>query len=503
MASGDVRECMRVPLPRVAALAAILTLSTAAAAAAQAPTFSNYVGPTAMVGDAGEPSIGYNPKTDATFFQAYTTTAKVTGFDGNGGATWTDVTQPAATTSLDPILWTDRGTGRTITSQLLLACSQAAFTDDDGASWLPSQGCGVGTGIDHQTIGGGPFAAGSLATADPVYPNAVYYCTQDGVVAAHCATSYDGGMTFGPTTIPYTVDKCPLLLHGHIKVGPDGTAYLPTADCDGKQSLAESRDNGVTWTVDEVPGSTTQDESDPHLGIGDKGTLYLGWQGGDGRDLGDKGYVGHARSEGHAWISVKPAGSSAWRPPVDVGAQLGIKNIQFPEVYAGDDNRAAFAFLGTTTAGDDQAADFTGVWHLYVAYTYDGGLNWTTVDATPTDPVQRGCIWLQGGSSKCRNLLDFNDITMDKQGRVLVAYADGCTDACVNATNYNYANADRPDLGVIARQESGLGLLSKYDPALSTAKAKKPHKFSRKVHAHPATRTGDEESERESASERR
>jgi hypothetical protein len=293
-----------------------------------------------------------------------------------------------------------------------------------------------------------------------------------------------------------------LLLHGHIKVAPDGTVYLPTADCDGKQSFGVSKDNGLTWSVEEVPGSTTQDESDPHLGIGDKGTLYYGWQGGDGQDLGDKGYFANARSEGRPWISVKPAGSSAWRAPVDVGASLGIKNIQFPEVFAGDDNRAAFAFLGTTTAGDDQAPDFKGVWHLYVAYTYDGGVNWTTVDATPTDPVQRGCIWLQGGSSSCRNLLDFNDITMDKQGRVLVAYADGCTDACVNATNYDYANATRTDLGVIARQESGLGLLSKYDPPLSLAKAKKPRKFSQKVHAPAAKRKGEEDDVRERDADR-
>jgi hypothetical protein len=480
---------MRFPLPRVAALAAILTLSIAAAAAAQAPTFSNYVGPAGMVGDAGEPSIGYNPATDATFFQANTTTAKVTGFNGSGGATWTDVTQPAATVSLDPILWTDRDTGRTISSQLLLACSQAAFTDDDGATWLPSQGCGIGTGIDHQTIGGGPFAEGSLATSDPIYPHAVYYCTQDGVVAAHCATSYDGGMTFGPTTIPYTVDKCPLLLHGHVKVGPDGTAYLPTADCEGKQTLAESHDNGVTWTLDEVPDSTTQDESDPHLGIGDKGTLYYGWEGAKG-DLGDKGYSsGDAFNEGPAMISVKPAGSNTWRPAIDVGAQLGIKNIQFPEVFSGDDNRAAFAFLGTTTAGDDQASDFKGVWHLYVSYTYDGGLTWSTVDATPTDPVQRGCIWLQGGSSACRNLLDFNDITIDKQGRVMVAYADGCTDKCVtDASDFR----DKTALGVIARQESGLGLLSAFDSQLGGATAVKATKFSAKAKAPKAKRTGDE-----------
>src|SRR3954454_18115214 len=155
-----------------------LALLAPAAQAATAPTFSNYVGPAALVGDAGEPSIGYNPKTDATLFQAYTTTAKVTGFDGAGHATWEGVTEPTAITSLDPILWTDRDTGRSISSQLLLACSKAMVTDNDGASWTPSTGCGIGTGIDHQTIGGGPWSSGGLG-ASPLYPHAVYYCTQD------------------------------------------------------------------------------------------------------------------------------------------------------------------------------------------------------------------------------------------------------------------------------------------------------------------------------------
>src|SRR3954451_18167500 len=218
---------MRILRPSVVGAALISALALTPAANAASPTFTNYVGPKSMVGDAGEPSIGYNPKTDATLFQSYTTTAKVTGFDGAGHATWTDVTEPTAITSLDPILWTDRDTGRSISSQLFLACSKAMITDDDGANWTPSSGCGVGTGIDHQTIGGGPFA-GVLSGGAPTYPHAVYYCTQDGFVAAHCATSLDGGMTFGPEREIYTVNQCPLLLHGHVKVGPDGTAYVPT-----------------------------------------------------------------------------------------------------------------------------------------------------------------------------------------------------------------------------------------------------------------------------------
>jgi hypothetical protein len=480
-----------------AALLAALALSPAAHAAA--PTFSNYYPPSGVATDAGEPSIGYNPKTGATLFQSFVTTLKVTGFDGQGHSTWTDVTEPTAITSLDPILWTDRDTGRTISSQLLLACSKAAITDTDGASWLPSEGCGAGTGIDHQTIGGGPFA-GVLKGGTPLYPNAVYYCTQDGVVAAHCAMSPDGGFTFGPEREIYTFNQCPLLLHGHLKVGPDGTAYVPTADCDGHAAMAESTDNGTTWAVDEVPGSTSPDQSDPSLGIGDKGSLYLGWQGADGQDLGNPGnaYFSDAHSESRAWISVKPAGSSAWRAPIDVGASLGIKNTEFPEVFAGDDNRVAYAFLGTTTTGDEESASFKGAWHLYVAYSYDGGLNWTTVDATPTDPVQRGCIWLQGGSSACRNLLDFNDITIDNNGRVMVAYADGCTGGCVTAdpATYDYS-AGRPQQGVIARQESGLGLYAAKDPVMALAAPVAARQASLHVHAPPATRTGDDGDVRE------
>src|SRR5439155_2501448 len=137
------------------------------------------------------------------------------------------------------------------------------------------------------------------------------------------------------------------------------------------------------------------------------------------------------------------------------GSAFGIQNTQFPSVVAGDDNRAAVAFLGTPTGGDDQSSSFAGVWHLYVATTYDGGSTWTTVDATPSDPVQRGCIWLGGGSNKCRNLLDFMDVTVDAVGRIVVGYADGCVGSCVTGTTNSYTAT-----ATIARQSGGSGLFA-------------------------------------------
>jgi hypothetical protein len=152
-------------------------------------------------------------------------------------------------------------------------------------------------------------------------------------------------------------------------------------------------------------------------------------------------------------------------------------------VVAGDGDRASVAFLGTPTPGSTQDASFGknragdtfvgGTWHMYVATTYDRGLTWTTVDATPKDPVQRGCIWNAGGSNPCRNLLDFNAITVDKTGRVLIGFADGCVGPDVAAKNDCVDSADVKanglvNHGAIIRQMSGRTLFKAYDTRPTT-----------------------------------
>src|SRR5262249_43218855 len=66
----------------------------------------------------------------------------------------------------------------------------------------------------------------------------------------------------------------------------------------------------------------------------------------------------------------------------------------------------------------------------------------------------------------CRNLLDFNDITVDKFGRVLVGYADGCTGSCATdpTQNATAGPASAQDaLATIAPQVGGRGLLAGFD----------------------------------------
>ncbi|HEY0406751.1 MAG TPA: FG-GAP-like repeat-containing protein, partial [Pyrinomonadaceae bacterium] len=431
----------------------------ATAATGAAPRYENFQAPGALGNSAGEPSIGVNLRTDKTLFQSNTTTLRVSFNDSlrPTTATWETKTAPNSRASLDPILFTDRYTGRAFVSQLAGGCSFAAYTDDDGDNWLPSQGCGVPAGVDHQTFGGGPLAAPlTRDPAGPIYPNGVYYCSQYGVNAASCAISLDGGLTFGPA-VPIFELSC-FGIHGHVKVAPDGTAYVPDSNCVGsgtaRQGVVMSEDNGTTWSGPYiVPGSNPAPGIvDPSVAVGSNGSLYFGY----------------ANSNGAPSIAVghKVNHAVVWGPSKDVGTSLGIKNITFPAVVAGDDARAAFAFLGTTTGGYYQdPANFQGVWHLYIATTYDGGNSWVTVDATPNDPVQRGSI-CNSGTVICshtpddRNLLDFMDATIDKEGRVVVGYADGCvTQACINGGANDFTRK-----GTIARQSGGRRLLAAFDP---------------------------------------
>jgi hypothetical protein len=439
-----------------ATLAAAAPLpAPAPAATGTAPRFENVTppaaGPNTLGLHAGEPSIGIGlPIKDhpegRAMFQADVQTLRVTFNGACAKPLWENKPAPTSQQDFDPILYTDFQTGRTIAHLLSFAANvivgESSVSDNDGDVWVPSNGAGIASGVDHQTVGGGPYHAPLIGT--PANPHAIYYCSQ-ALVDANCARSDNGGITYGPSVVAYRTECGGL--HGHVKVAPDGTVYLPNKGCGTSQAVVVSEDNGLTWEVRKILGSASAG-SDPSVGIGSGGRAYFGYADGDTA----------------AAISISNDKGKTWSNPLDVGAAFGINNVVFPEVVAGDNDRAAFAFLGTPTAGGLTGPRFTGVWHLYVAMTYDGGATWSTVDATPNDPVQRGCIWLGGGANICRNLLDFNDVQMDHEGRVLVAYADGCAGGeCVLAPSTATGNSYTA-LAAIARQTGGRRLLAAFDP---------------------------------------
>jgi hypothetical protein len=445
--------------------------------------------------DAGEPSLAIDPATNTVLYMAGNQVTRV-NYDTSSRppkVTTTDVTPPWSQVNEDAILYTDRETHRTWAVGLLLAGSYVAYSDDDGATWLPTVAFAPPALPDHETIGSGPYHT-PLPATPTLYPHAVYYCAQTIVQDAYCARSDDGGLTFNaPATALWHGTCTPL--HGHVRVGPTGIVYVPNSGCTDahgfpRSGVAVSVDNGASFTVS-MPSDSSAGTSDPSVMEGPDGTVYFGYQADDGHPM-----IATATHDAN--------GTLHWNPSVDVGQMrtpgdtedglpFGVQNTEFSEVVTGDAGRAAFAFLGTGRQGPYQDGKFAGVWYLYISYTFDGGKHWRTVNATPHDPVQRGCVWNGGLVNACRNMLDFNDIGIDKQGRVYVAYTDGCTNTpqyncdatpgvhgwnnLTSGDTQNGCGSSETDttvtstssctfarLSAIVRQVCGRGLVAAYDP---------------------------------------
>src|SRR5205814_2446480 len=137
---------------------------------------------------AGEPSVGVNwnsaSKTaigGVTNFQSDLETLFInfSSLCPSGGVNPTWSNRPAPTSVVidsDPIGFTDRQTGRVFAAELTATSPtcKISYSDNDGNTWVPTPGP-LGSGIDHETMGGGPYHAPLVGT--PAYANAVYYCS--------------------------------------------------------------------------------------------------------------------------------------------------------------------------------------------------------------------------------------------------------------------------------------------------------------------------------------
>lgn len=398
----------------------------------------------------GEPNIGVTPK--GTIF---VTAGPGVWRSQDHGATWREAFNlttafagvppnpetPQATRSSDDMLWVDPDTGRVFADFMTgLECSNMVRSDDEGVSWtMKPLTCGIPVN-DHQKVmtkHWGPTVAAPPATA---YPNLVYYCYNK-LVESNCAVSYDGGTTFQfdrPAAIaPVTGGEGTLTapcggINGHPAGAPDGTLYLPiNLGCPGPV-VAVSRDNGLTYTVRQGPADHGAEEIDPDMTVTPDGTAYMLYRGTDHLE-----YLVRSKDQFATWD-----GPFRVSPP-------GVGSTVFAGITSQQDGRVAMAFLGTRDSTDypEKAGNATR-WHLWYVSTYDAeGASpaFRAVQVTPDDaPVQIGCVWLSGGSNPCRNMLDFIDMSSDRDGRAMVVFSDGCAADCDhNATATNLQSRNR------------------------------------------------------------
>ncbi|MBV9009917.1 MAG: hypothetical protein JO354_12250 [Verrucomicrobia bacterium] len=460
------------------------------ATAANVPRYMNFYAPdgTSAQSASGEFNIGYNPATHRVMMMnlgpiwrltlpEYLAQAKPECCE----AFWEDVDNATTNTGLDPILWTDQNSGRTFSSNSTAGANVVyGYSDNDGTSWTPVGAALPNGGADHETIGTGPYPSGLTSFGNTVNKgHAVYYCSQDIVGPAACYRSDTLGASYGASTFAYTghgAQGCGGL-HGHIHIAPDGTVWLPVNQCNGHQGGVFSTDAGTTWTEFIVPNNLASDGTptgisqsngaDPSIGNDANSRIYYGYVNNQAN-----GNEGHARvatgtltgCTTNTVTLIRSGCSISWGSDIDLGTTHGIVNAaEIEATQGGDAGRAAVAFLGTNHNGDYQSGAFPGDWYAFIATTYDNGNTWTTVNATPNDPVQHAIgIWQQGGSGQNgdRNLLDFTEITIGDKGQVLYGYSDGCVSSgCVNKT--------APNDGVaymrVARQTGGKTMYAAYD----------------------------------------
>lgn len=460
---------------------ALVNTAGPAVVLAGGPNFVNYP---YTAGGASEPTMGVNVGTNVAYYINGLTVVRG-AWGADNAISYSSLGNFGAVESLDPFLTVDqfrfddksalttndRFDGavnpRIWVAHLLGATSYIAYSDDDGKTFTRSlTGPGQVHGVDNESIIAGPYPIPKPLTATAgTYEHAVYYCSHE-AVNAFCSRSDDGGATFGPSRPIFPIDAgCSN--HGHVKVGYDGTVFVPMNNsCQGTEGVTLSIDGGETWHYIAVPG-TREGRWDPSIAMANDGkTVWFGYaELGDDRPMILKGILDKSNAN---------APTINWQlPATDVGVPAGLKNIAFSTVVAGDPQRAAFAFHGTTKSGNSGTITaFTGAeWNLYVATTFDGGKTWNLRNATPGNPTQRNDICDQGTNCATtgnhRNLLDFMDMDIDGEGRLVLIMADGCTGGCVTGA------ASYTALGTLVRQVDGQRMYAKFDP-LQTAEPGTP-----------------------------
>lgn len=366
----------------------------------------------------------------------------------DGGLTWEDVTPMIGPVTFppqsnDPYVHVDPDTDRIFLSDLqALVCSTLSFSDDGGNSWTPSPlGCGLpGGGQDHQTI----FTAKprTLTTVD--YPNLVYYCINR-VADSSCATSVNGGLSFGPLrplvfngaelcSDPSPENPFPNIaggLHAHGAAAPDGTAYVPKGHC-GYPRVAITQDDGLTWDVVTISATVPSAGHEVPFAVDEAGHAYAMW----------------ISSDELPYLAVSEDGGRTWNEPIMV-APPGVKSARWPTIAAGADGRVAMAYYGTTF-DLEEAKDGEITWNGYLTVLTDA-LSESPVIASatindPADPLARGQC-----SGRCDGVGDFIDVVIDVEGRPWAAFVDVCNEDCVTGK----ADGNRGAFGVAGTLAAG------------------------------------------------
>ncbi len=328
---------------------------------------------------------------------------------------------------MPPVSWgarvhIDADTGRLFMMQQQTGwfCSTLSISDDGGATWLTNPlGCG------HPV---GPQYSGIVWTSRPAilptvgYPNLVHVCTSR-IVDSACATSLDGGLSFGPLRPVFSgydrgnsdpgIAGVPGLCGfppGEAVAGPSGLLLIAHSACQTPE-VAMSRDDGLTWTLHRVAPDHRVARAAGHMAVAidEAGTPYVAW-------------IDEANE---VWMVAGSDGGQRWGPPFPL-LPPGWPQGTHVSLAAGAEGRLAVALQATMEPLSPPSRGVHGRdWHGFVIMV----LNATTDPMLTAIPVTSKMTPLLGDrcATSCGDgVPGFTDVLIDAAGRPWASFAYDC-----------------------------------------------------------------------------
>ena len=299
--------------------------------------------------------------------------------------------------SNDPYVYVDPWTDRIMKFDMhALLGMTVEWSDDEGGSWF---GPSVATGWsvqDHQTIASSPYPA--LA-----HPTTWVFCVNGNYPYPVCSASNDGGLTWGPE-LPGTPSDCESGgLTGHMVGSNNGNFYRGHRGCNGGEgySIYRSVDGGISWSEHPLPTESsgtaeTWNFEEAQVFADEDDNVHAMWMG-----LDNMPYYSYSTDEAETWSN-----------PLMIAPPIGLNGTGFPVIAAGGSGQVAMGYIGTYNGGD--------TWNGYLSVIQDAFSDQvmiTTVQLNEhDDPLENN--FQACGYERCGGFGDFNDIIVDRHGRV-------------------------------------------------------------------------------------
>lgn len=406
---------------------------------------SDYTGSTSATcySTCGEPSLAVSPvdgtlyvSTPRTILVCCNSQASPVWKSGDNGATWSAPIFPSgaenATTGGDTEMAVDKR-GTLYEGELWLGSDSIYISPDKGNSWSWSP-ASHDVGADREWFAYAPAEDALYGFYDgfkglmvvkaplttPLGSSTAQFFPIERVAVPECAA----GLAVNCPSLPAdSVGGTPILdgtvSPGRPSVSPvDGTVYFPFPYQVPGQGIgiASTSDGGQSFSYSYVKGAGGGNLGDtgndfPVSAVDSAGRLYIAWV-----EKKDDGFAVYLASSGDK--------GATWTTPVEVSKGIS-RTALFPNIVAGTAGQVAVSWYGTSVLGDPNTVPASTQWTVYVSETADA------TDASPTfqngivqSNFHTGVICTMGANctGNTRELLDFFDMKLDRQGNLGVVY---------------------------------------------------------------------------------